>query len=67
MIPQTFEQWHHCITIACKIQLSLTFIEQRLAVLTDDSNAETQNFTALYGREHLANIILWFTIAKTKW
>jgi hypothetical protein len=60
MIPQTFDQWKYCIINDCKINLNKDFAQQRLAVYQDQQNAETKKFKALYGEQHLLNIIQWF-------
>lgn len=60
MIPQTFEQWKHCITVDCKINLTKEFAAQRLLVYTNERNIETEKFKMLYGEGYLQNIIHWF-------
>jgi len=60
MIPQTFEQWKHCIINDCKINLSKDFAQQRLTVYQEKNNQETVKFISLYGEQHLNNIIQWF-------
>lgn len=64
MIPQTYQEWHYCITQSCKIELTNVFIDQRLAVFTDTNHQETIKFVSLYGRNHLLNIIQWLEKAK---
>jgi hypothetical protein len=59
MIPQSFPEWHSCITQDCKIQLTKEFIEKRLAVYMDQNNPETKRFKTLYGDNHLTNVINW--------
>jgi len=59
MIPQTFEQWMHCIANDCKINPTTDFAQQRLTVYQDKHNVETQKFITLYGEQHLNNIIQW--------
>lgn len=61
MIPQSFEQWAHCITHDCKISLTKDFAQQRLKIYQDSNHPETQYFVRLYGNQHLQNIILWFS------
>ena len=61
MIPKTFEQWRSCIINDCKIDLNKDFAQQRLAVYQDKENKETQKFAALYGEQHLQNIINWLS------
>lgn len=60
MIPQTFNDWKNCIREECKINLTKEFAQQRLAVYRDKENTETKKFVALYGEQHLNNIIQWF-------
>jgi len=64
MIPQTFEQWKHCIVNDCRIILTTDFAHQRLIVYKDDKNIETQKFISLYGRQHLSNIVNWLEKIK---
>lgn len=59
MIPQTFEQWKQCIVKDCRINLTKEFAEQRLSVYRNAKNPETHRFVALYGEQHLNNIIYW--------
>lgn len=61
MIPQTFEQWRSCIINDCKINLTEDFARQRLIVYRDQENPETRKFVKLYGKQHLRNIVEWFT------
>ena len=60
MIPQTFDEWKNCVTSDCKINLTKTFAQQRLAIYQDIKSRETQKFISLYGEQHLQNIIKWF-------
>lgn len=60
MIPQTFEQWKHCIVQDCKINLTKEFAQKRLEVYQDRQRPETDKFIRLYGEQHLNNIITWF-------
>jgi hypothetical protein len=59
MIPQTFETWKNCIVHDCKIELTKEFAKQRLAIYQHIDHSETQKFIALYGEQHLNNIITW--------
>lgn len=61
MIPPTFEAWKSCIVNNCKLSLTKDFAQQRLAVYQNKENQETQKFVALYGEQHLQNIIQWLT------
>ena len=60
LIPQSFEEWKSCIVNDCKIKLTKAFAEKRLQVYENDSHPETRKFAALYGRQHLNNVIHWY-------
>jgi len=60
MIPQTYREWHHCITVECGLSLSADFIQARLAVWRDEKNFETSRFRELYGDTHWRAVIDWF-------
>lgn len=62
MIPQSFTEWQICITQHCKMPLTKSFAENRLAVYNQTEHAETQKFIELYGKQHLKNIIEWLKI-----
>lgn len=59
MIPQTFEEWKHCIVHDCGIPLTVAFASSRLQVYKDANNPETKKFKQLYGEQHLNNVINW--------
>ncbi|NRB51385.1 MAG: hypothetical protein HRU41_27185 [Saprospiraceae bacterium] len=59
MIPDTFESWKSCIVNDCKIKLTSDFVKRRLQVYNNKRNPETRKFVALYGEQHLENIIYW--------
>jgi len=63
-VPQTFEQWHHCITVDCGLTLTPTFIKERLTVWRDDNADETQRFRRLYGDAHWQAVLGWFEQAQ---
>ena len=58
--PQTYDQWHHCITVECGIVLSLPFVTERLAIWRDTQSDETLRFRRLYGDEHWQAVCRWF-------
>jgi hypothetical protein len=63
MIPLTYEQWHHCITVKCGISLSREFVERRICELSDDGNRDTQKFVQLYGDGQRQFTLRWFNQA----
>ncbi len=64
VIPQTYDEWRHCIEVLCKIELTHAYVKERLAVMQNDQNAKTKKFAKLYGKEHLRRIIEWFRLAE---
>ncbi|MDR2330229.1 MAG: hypothetical protein LBE58_11555 [Comamonas sp.] len=63
MIPKTYAQWRHCITVECGIPLSADFIAQRLAVWRNPGLEETRRFRHLYGDAHWQAVQRWFVQA----
>jgi hypothetical protein len=59
MIPQTFSEWLHCIKVECGIAVTRQFAQERLAIYKNTTHKETRKFAALYGEQHLNNIIQW--------
>ncbi|MGL4608841.1 MAG: hypothetical protein ACRCYY_04020 [Trueperaceae bacterium] len=60
MIPKTFQEWQHCITVECGIALNAAYVAERVNVLSDPKHQETQKFTARYGEAHTQQVLSWF-------
>ncbi|MEM8769133.1 MAG: hypothetical protein AAGE43_16925 [Pseudomonadota bacterium] len=65
-IPETYEQWHHCITVECGIPLTSKFIADRLTVWRNEKAEETARFRRLYGDAHWQSVIGWFEKAEAE-
>jgi len=63
-VPQTYEQWHHCITVDCGLALTPAFIKERLGVWRDANADETQRFRRRYGDSHWQAVLGWFEQAE---
>ena len=63
-LPETYEHWHHCITVECGIPLTSEFVAQRLGVWRDEKAEETARFRRLYGDAHWRSVIGWFERAE---
>ena len=59
-VPRTYSEWRTCITVACGITLTPSYVEARLTKLRDGNDAETRRFAGLYGEAHLRRVIGWF-------
>lgn len=64
IIPQTYEQWRHCIVVECGLELTPAFISERISALQNDSEHYTQQFVKLYGQEHRHKVLGWFIEAQ---
>ena len=64
MIPQDYDEWYHCITVKCGIELTDSFIDQRIKALESDTDYKTQQFVQLYGQAHYQKVLSWFHQAK---
>lgn len=65
-IPQTFEEWEHCITVQCGIPLTPSFVAARITALEDESDFRTQRFIKTWGRDHHAKTVEWFRRAASR-
>lgn len=66
MIPQTYEEWKHCIIHDCKIKLTNDFVKSRLMVYENNRHPETMKFIKLHGKQHLNNIINWLKLSENE-
>ncbi|SDV46436.1 hypothetical protein [Chitinasiproducens palmae] len=64
MIPSTYAQWRHCITVECGIPLTHAFIDQRLGIWRNADCDETMRFRRLYGDLHWKKVLMWLEHAK---
>ena len=61
---KSYEDWKHCITVLCRIPLTLPYIEERLAAMRDTSDYRTQKFVQTWGEQHRLCVIGWFEQAQ---
>lgn len=59
-VPTTYEDWKHCITVKCDIPLTQSYVQERIAALTDDQDHHTQKFIDRWGRAHHTRTLAWF-------
>jgi hypothetical protein len=59
MIPKNYMEWRQCIEHDCGIKITPEFIEKRLNAFNDKKDLHTQRFVALYGNDHLQNVLKW--------
>lgn len=64
LIPQTYEEWRHCITVICRQPITRPYIEERIAALNSKNDHMTQAFVQLYGEQQRRKTLQWFEQAK---
>jgi hypothetical protein len=64
IMPNTFDQWRHCIHVDCGIELTKDYIASRIASLNNEKEHYTQQFIKLYGRSHWQQTLAWFEQAS---
>lgn len=57
---QSFNEWHHAITVRCNINLTPDYARTRIAALQDPQDKTTQEFIAKYGQAYTQQVIKWF-------
>jgi hypothetical protein len=65
-VPSTYEDWKHCITVDCGIPLTPSYVQTRIAELTDKTDFNTGRFIERWGAAHHARTLDWFRQAATE-
>lgn len=63
IIPETYDEWRHCILVECGLKLTKPFIEKRIAALRNKREHHTQQFVKRYGQSHHQQVLNWFAMA----
>lgn len=66
VVPETYEQWRHCIEIECGLELTAQFAAERLTALLNRKDHHTNRFFAIWGTEHHARVLDWFRRAQAE-
>ncbi|MEM6481242.1 MAG: hypothetical protein AAF922_02105 [Pseudomonadota bacterium] len=66
VIPQSYQEWEHCITVECGIPLTPDYVAERIEALQDTNDHHTQKFIEQYGEAHLTRTLAWFREAQEK-
>lgn len=64
IIPRTYDEWRHCITVVCQQELTLPYIESRIKALNSANDYMTQKFVQLYGEQQRVSTLQWFEQAR---
>ena len=60
IIPTSYEDWKHCITVKCNIPLTSKYVHDRILALTDTSDYQTKRFIETWVELHYASTLSWF-------
>jgi len=66
VIPQSYEEWEHCITVKCGVPLTKDYVAGRIEALQNGNDAHTQEFIKRWGQAHHAQTLDWFRVAANK-
>lgn len=64
IIPTTYQEWEHCITVECGIPLTAEYIVKRIHALQDMDDYKTKKFIERWGTAHHARTLAWFREAE---
>ena len=66
IVPCSYDEWKHCITVLCRIPLTPRYVDARIAALADPRDYGTQRFIETWGEAHLDNVRGWFNQARAE-
>ena len=66
IIPTTYEEWEHCITVECGIPLTAEYVAERIEALQNMQDYRTQRFIDSWGQDHHARTLAWFRQAEER-
>ncbi|MEL7128074.1 MAG: hypothetical protein AAGK23_00865 [Pseudomonadota bacterium] len=59
-MPQTYDEWEHCIVVKCGLALTPEFVSTRIQALMNKNDLHTQKFIEFWGEAHYARTLEWF-------
>ena len=66
IVPTTYEDWKHCITVSCDIPLTPSYVRERIEALSDEKDFHTQRFIERWGQQHHERTLAWFRQAASE-
>lgn len=63
---KAYEDWRHCIEVACGIEITPAFVNERIAELSDADHSKTRRFVETWGEAHRARVLNWFEQARSE-
>lgn len=65
-VPQSYEEWEHCITVKCGIPLTPDYVAARIVALENSRDFHTEKFITRWGAAHHARTLAWFREAQSR-
>ena len=66
IIPTSYEEWEHCITVKCRIPLTPDYVAERIEALQDMDDFHTLKFIERRGVAHHERTHGWFREAEVR-
>ena len=55
-----YDEWRSSITGVCRLELTLSYCEERRKALADESDPATGDFVRAYGPAYRDTVVSWF-------
>ncbi|MEM1196334.1 MAG: hypothetical protein AAGH57_09545 [Pseudomonadota bacterium] len=66
IVPNSYEEWEHCITVKCGVELTADYVAKRIAALQDGNDHYTRKYTELWGDAQRQQTLEWFREAQKR-
>ncbi len=63
---ETYSDWRHCIEVQCGIELTESYVAERIRILSDASCEQTVKFVKAWGEPHRQRVLKWFGTAASQ-
>ena len=65
-VPQTYDEWQHCIEVKCGIPLSANYVAERISDLEIKEDFTTKKLIETWGIQHYDRTLGWFREAAVR-
>jgi len=62
--PANYNEWRECITVRCRIPLTLAYVQSRIEELAMPTHPRTAEFVEHYGNRYHQQVLEWFRMAE---
>lgn len=60
VVPGSYDEWKHCITVDCGIPLTRAFVRERIGSLSDRQDFHTRRYIESWGEDQHARTLAWY-------